>query len=183
MKKLVLLVALVACSLGANAQIWVGGELGLGFSNATGDAKTVFNDNTETTFTIQPEVGYSLNEKWDVAVGLGFTSWTNLGGIKDASATEFDIKPYARYTFLNSGKIGLFVDGGVDFGIKSPKEGDSKTALWIGFRPGIKFAASNKITLVAHVGGLGYESVQDDHNKFGLSLNGNSLSFGMYWTF
>ncbi|MCQ2113441.1 MAG: PorT family protein [Bacteroidaceae bacterium] len=183
MKKLVLLVALVACTLGANAQIWVGGALGLGFSNTTGDAKTELNDNTQTTFTIQPEVGYSLNEKWDVAIGLGFTSTTNGGCLKDNNYTEFDIKPYARYTFLTTGKVGLFVDGGVDFGILSPKEGDSKTAFWAGFRPGIKFAASEKITLVAHVGGLGYESVQDDHNGFGLSLNGNSLSFGMYWTF
>ncbi|MBQ0085428.1 MAG: outer membrane beta-barrel protein [Prevotella sp.] len=183
MKKLVLLVALVACSLGASAQIWVGGELGLGFKNPTGDAKTELNDNTQTEFRIQPEIGYSLNEKWDIAIGLGFTSMTNEGNEKDNNYTKFNVNPYARYTFFNTGKVGFFVDGGVDFGILSPKEGDSTNEFSVALRPGIKFAASEKITLVAHLGGLGYKTVQDRYNEFGFNVDGRALSFGMYWTF
>lgn len=183
MKKLFLAAAFVACSLGANAQMWMGGSFGLDFKNNQGDAKTALNDETQTTFKIQPEFGYTLDEKWDLAIGLGFSSLTNSGGVKDANLTTFTVNPYARYTFATSGKLGFFVDGGVEIGVASPKEGDSKTAFFVGLRPGVKFAASDKITLVAHVGSFGYMSVQDQYNEFGLDVDNNGLSFGMYWAF
>ena len=177
MKKLLLAAAFVACSLGANAQVWVGGSFGLDFMKPDGA------DKTQTTFTIKPEVGYSLDEKWDLAVGVGFTSLSNVGGVKDAgNCTEFGINPYARYTFANLGKVGFFADGGLDFGVVSPKHGDSHSSFWIGVRPGVKFAASDKITFVAHLGQFGYKSVEDSYTDFGLSIT-NGLAFGLYYSF
>lgn len=177
MKKLFLAAAFVACSLGANAQMWMGGSLGLDFMKPDGA------DKTQTTFTIKPEVGYSLNEKWDLALGIGFTSLSNVNGVEDnGNCTEFGINPYARYTFASFGKVGFFADGGVDLGILTPKGGDSNTSFWIGIRPGVKYAASDKITFVAHLGQFGYKSVQDTYTDFGLNLT-NSLSFGLYYSF
>ncbi len=159
MKKIVLAIALAVCTLGANAQVWMGGSLGL---NVT---KNKVIDDTNTTFTIAPEVGYSLNDNWDVALGLGYST--------DSKA--FSIKPYARYTFAQLGSVGFFVDGGIDYTTKIDE-------FWIGLRPGIKFAASDKITLVAHLGSFGYVT-NDAASNFGLNINNSALSFGMYWAF
>ncbi len=176
MKKLILAAAFVACALGANAQTWVGGSLGLDFYKLDGA------DDTQTTFSIKPEVGYTLNEKWDLAIGLGFSSVSNLNCVKDANATEFGVNPYARYTFANFDKVGFFVDGGVDLGIFKPKNGDSQTSFFVGLRPGVKYAASDKITFVAHLGSFGYKSVQDTYTDFGLNLT-NNIAFGLYYSF
>lgn len=175
-KKLLLVVAFVACSLGANAQIWMGGSLGMGF-RAFEDA------DTETTFSLKPEIGYTLNKKWDLAIGIGFANYSNELGHKDANHSELYVAPYARYTFARTGKLGFFVDGGFDVGIYKPKHGDSTSVFWIGLRPGLKFAASDKITFVAHLGSLGFRSVQDSYSEFGLNVDNTNLSFGMYWSF
>lgn len=183
MKKLFVIAAMAICSLGASAQVWLGGSLGLNFTQANGDAKVSgVNDETQTEFTIMPEVGYTLDEKWDVAIGLGFASVSNVGGVKDAgNETQFAVNPYARYTFANVEKLGFFVDLGVQFESISPKKGDSTSAFWGGVKPGVKYAATDKITLVAHFGDLGYFTQKDKVNKFGLNLT-NGLSFGMYWS-
>lgn len=177
LKKLFLAAAFVACSLGANAQVWMGGSLGLDFFKFDGA------DKTQTTFSIKPEIGYTLDEKWDLAIGLGFSSISNYECEDGFNFTEFVVAPYARYTFAKTGKVGFFVDGGVDLGINKPKGGDSNTSLWVGLRPGVKFAASDKITLVAHLGSFGYKSMQDTYSDFGLNVDNNALSLGMYWSF
>ena len=106
MKKIILSALVAVCAMTANAQAWFGGSVG--FSMTDGDN---YNE-TQTDFGIKPEIGYTLNENWDVAVGLGFGSITNQGGVKDNNATEFTIAPYARYTFAKSGIASFFVDGG-----------------------------------------------------------------------
>ena len=69
MKKIILSALVAVCAMTANAQAWFGGSVG--FDMADGDAYA----ETETNFGIKPEIGYTLNENWDVAVGLGFTSF------------------------------------------------------------------------------------------------------------
>ena len=68
-------------------------------------------------------------------------------------------------------------------GFMKPKDVDSKTSVWVGLRPGIKFAASDKITLVAHLGSLGYKNVKDTYSQYGLNIDNNGLSLGLYWSF
>ena len=65
MKKVFLAAVLAVSSLAASAQIWVGGSLGLGISEPEEGEST-------TAIAIAPEVGYTLNEKWDVAVAVNF---------------------------------------------------------------------------------------------------------------
>ena len=169
MKKIILtaLVAIVAVT--ANAQVWVGGELGFNHT----DYK--HSDPDITSFVIAPEVGYSLSDKWDIAIALG----DRYQKMKDHDATnDIYVNPYARFTFFKTGKVGFFVDGG--FSILT---GDSPTEFGVGIRPGIKFAASDKVTLVASFGGLGYKNVEDNNSEFGFNVNGNKLMFGCYYSF
>ena len=175
MKKIIISAVVAFAAMTANAQLWVGG--GLGFNQRNYD--TLQPD--ETSFYIAPEIGYTLNDKWDLAIGIGdvYTK-TDPGD----SSNNFIVNPYARYTFFKTGKVGFFVDG--SFAIQA---GDDPTEWSVGLRPGVKFAASDKVTFVASFGFLGYSKVEDAYDEFGFEFNGNGpgplggLMFGCYYSF
>ncbi len=184
MKKFILTAIVAIAAMTANAQVWVGGQFGYQFSkldnDVTGDVKV-------NQFAILPEVGYSLNDKWDIALQIGDEYQSvKVGNGKAESMNAFVVAPYARYTFYKTGKVGFFLDGG--FSIKTgdfSEEGidfEDETMWGIGIRPGVKFAASDKVTFVASFGGLGYKSV-GDFSQLGFNVNGNALQFGCYYSF
>ena len=67
MKKIILTALVAVASLSANAQVWLGGSLGF---NYTKQSIKGGSDASMTTFSIAPEIGYSLNDKWDLALAL-----------------------------------------------------------------------------------------------------------------
>lgn len=171
MKKIILTAVVALAAMTANAQVWVGG--GLGFSHTDYD-DAAFEPN-ETSFYIVPEIGYSLNDKWDLAIAIG-DKYTKVE--KADAVNDFYVNPYARYTFYKTGKVGFFVDGGFEV-----QAGDSPTEWGIGLRPGVKFAASDKVTFVATFGNLGYRNVEDNYSQFGFDFDGRGLTFGCYYSF
>ena len=66
MKKIVMMAVMAVAALTANAQTWVGGEVGFTSSHVNGVG-------TSKEFSIKPEVGFGLNEKFDVAIALGYS--------------------------------------------------------------------------------------------------------------
>ena len=179
MKKILLAAVVAFSSLAANAQIWVGGSLGAEFSK-----KDVDGAKTESTFTISPEVGYTLSDKWDIAVAINTTLEDN--GYENL--TTFSVEPYARFTFAQMDNVSFFVDGGFAFGTKDVMNDitgkkDDQTSFKVGVRPGVKFAVNEKLGLVAKLGWLGYETVKDSHDAYGLNVSGAALSFGAYYCF
>ncbi len=92
MKKILLAAFVAVASLSANAQIWVGGELGLNTSKTSFDGETLEKRNT---VTIAPEVGYKYSDKVDFAVALGYTHEDEKNG---GSKNVVGIHPYVRYT-------------------------------------------------------------------------------------
>lgn len=180
MKKLFSLIAVAFVAMSVNAQVYVGGSLGI---NAWSSQKNA-GDRSETTFTILPEVGYNLNDEWAVGTVIGYVSdkWTGVNGISESA---FTFNPYARYTYLKAGKVSLFVDGGVDFTTASKADWNE---LAIGLKPGLAVSLSDNISFVSHLGFIGYDVLNpdgDDNNtsKFGLDLSGNNLTFGLYFNF
>lgn len=166
--------------MSVNAQVYVGGSLGI---NAWSSQKNA-GDRSETTFTILPEVGYNLNDEWAVGTVIGYVSdkWVGVNGISESA---FTFNPYARYTYLKAGKVSLFVDGGVDFTTASKADWNE---LAIGLKPGLAVSLSDNISFVSHLGFIGYDVLNpdgDDNNisKFGLNLDGNNLTFGLYFNF
>ena len=182
MKKILLAAVVAFSSLAANAQIWVGGSLGANFNTPDYDGAE-----TAKTFVISPEVGYSLSDKWDIAVAIN----TSLFSCDGVSTTSFTIEPYARYTFAQMDNVSFFVDGGFGFGTTNHGEEngvivemeDNVTAFNVGVRPGVKFAVNDNFSLVAKLGWLGYTNVKDNYSEFGFNVNGAALSLGAYWTF
>lgn len=179
MKKILFTLAVSLLTLGANAQVYVGGSVGVGSTKIAGG-------NSETTYKLLPEVGYSFNRNWAVGtvVGLGKGTPTMLDA-NVANATEyFTVQPYARYTFVHSKLINVFIDGGVGF----TDYKDAGTAWSIGLKPGVAVNLSKSLSFVTHVGFLGYNSFDPDgstssSSAWGLNLDGNNLTFGLYYNF
>ncbi|MDD7247203.1 MAG: outer membrane beta-barrel protein [Prevotellaceae bacterium] len=175
MKKIIMMAVMAVAAVSANAQSWVGGSLG--FSNSKVDGA----ESSVTQFEIKPEVGYSLNENWDVALGVGY-SFNN----ESVNTNAFEINPYVRYKFVKAGNFYAFCDGGLTY-MTTHKQGAEKNmnVFGVGFNPGIGYDLTEKVFLVAHIGDLSYaHGWQGDFktNAFNLSLTSN-ISFGAYVKF
>ena len=202
MKKIMMTLAAVCVAATMNAQVYVGGTLGLGFENKLTDKDG--KDATGMIFQIKPELGYNLDEKSSVGIVLGFgvTNNTNeminqndtfgkilAGGHKtDKSAIQFTVAPYYRYKFVQFDKVDLFIDAQVGF-VYTKYDEWNNTTFNIGVRPGVAYNASDKVSFVAKLGqGLFFESSKskdsDAKSKFGLNANTLApLEIGMYYNF
>jgi len=180
MKKFLLLIAAVMVSVSAFAENWY-----------AGGSFSLWRDGTEneTTFTLVPEVGYNLNDRWAIGTGIGYEYLYSDG--LHTNAFVFD--PYARFTFFKAGPVNFFVDGGFGLALGKSKfkdfSGDTLAVFSVGFKPGIAVNLSEKVALVAHFGFLGYQGTNDAGNTAGYTecggfrFSGNDLSFGFYYNF
>jgi len=177
MKKFLLTLVVATLSLTASAQVYVGGEVGF-WRN--------YNSN-QTTFSLAPEVGYTLSEDWAIGLSLDYDYLYNAGSKKNS----FTVAPYARYTFAKFGPCNLFLDGGLGFATYKYKgASNSNTGWYVGIKPGVAVNLTEKLSFVAHVGFLGYRDSDDDHpyrafgsDGFGFNVDGNNLTFGLYYNF
>lgn len=175
MKKLLLTVVAAVLAVAASAQVYVGGEAGL-WRNY---------DANHTSFTLQPEVGYHLGEKWAIGTTVGFAH-AYVDGVKLNGAI---IAPYARYSYAKLGPVDLFIDGGFGFCTYKWKGADNSSNGWqVGLSPGLAVNLTEKLSFIAHVGFLGCRDSDDEtnlfgENGFGFKLSGNDLRFGMVYNF
>ena len=190
-KKIIALVALLACvTMGASAQVYVGGSLGFTSSKIDQGGQ----DQDGSSYKIIPEIGYQLDD--DLSVGLqigyahGYASFgsLNVTGVKalmntvvstyadinedDMKLNSFTIAPYLRYNVLKFDRVKFFIEGGVGYtNIKSddtPNANGRKTGneskldlLEIAIRPGVSFDLSSNISLMAKIGSLGYMEAKE----------------------
>ena len=207
MKKIVMMAVMAVAALSANAQVWIGGEVGFNTTTNTIKVNGASTDKTTNNFILAPEVGYNLNEKWAVAMKLGFIHADDNSDVKglisnvlpfeigSIATNAFAINPYVRYTFVKAGNFSFFADGGIGYAnIHVNGMSDyfkNINQLKVGINPGVTYAISPKVSLVAHLGDLSYQStwskaknydVKVSQNKFNIGL-WNSISFGAYYNF
>ena len=168
MKRFLLMLVVAFTAMAASAQIYVGGELGFWHD---GDKEV-----GETTFTLAPSVGYELNENWAVGGNLMLSFQKDVKNV-------FGIEPYARWSYFKNGMVRLFLDMGMGIAVTDPEEGDSDTGWNIGVKPGIALHLTDHFSILAKAGFLGYADEYGYQNGFGLSVNGESLTFGIEYTF
>lgn len=206
-KNAVVAVALLMAVVSIKAQIFVGGALGFSstkMSSTTGSTTTELGKISSYNFS--PEVGYYLSE--NLAIGLGFgvgntktttPITTTSNSVNDQ--TNWNIRPFARYTLLKTGGFGFFGEGALSFGGSSSEttngstttDGPSTTTISIGLFPGITYDLSDKVALIAKVGALSYatnkskittgtgagaSTTETSTPNFTLALNLNTISFG-----
>lgn len=174
MKKFFVIMAMAVMAVSANAQVFVGGGVGLAsISHDGGD--------DVTAFKLLPEVGYNFNQDWAAGVKFGWMG-SNKGGEK-----SFSINPYARYTFVHTDLVNVFIDGGVGFEHEYGKGRDNDN-IEVGFRPGVALNLSKNLSFVSHFGFLGWRQEKNNNlktkvNAWGVNLDGNQLEFGLYLNF
>ena len=150
MKKLFLTLALAfAGILAANAQVWVGGGLGASIQK------------NHTSLSIAPEVGYAINDQWQIALGAGYgfnqTKVDVLGETITTNTNTLALQPYVRYVATTVGKFSLFFDLCGDFGLL-----DDAREYAVTVQPGIAWMATDHWTAAFRFGKVGY-----DHNFYG----------------
>lgn len=156
MKKLFLTVALAAATLiGANAQLFVGGNLGLNFSTEDGDG-TIVETEKSFGFNIAPKVGYSLNEKFSVGgiVSFGYNKNTDelvMGGDAETSITSWGVMPFARYNFLTFGKVNFGAEAQLGFGGQSIKDAYSTLNIGLNVKPVVAWNISDNFALETYL--------------------------------
>ena len=194
-----ILAALVAvASLSANAQVWVGGEVGFSAGKTTNNGTKL---GAGADFNLIPEIGYTLNDKFDIAVAIGIAHNNGNGKayagsegydaygmvLDDVNRNAFTLNPYVRYKFANAGDFTFFVDGGFSYTMIHYSGNDDNANQWgLGFKPGIAYNISDKVSLVAHIGRLDYNFFKQGdikNNEFNMGVTGNNLTFGAYVSF
>ena len=162
MKKVLLVLVLALMAFTAKAQVYVGGGLAAYFSN-------------NIAVGIFPEVGYDLNDNMAVGMALGF----QFGG---GTVIAFD--PYFRYYFAQLGPARFFADGNFNFNVRpgytDPDDGfkyPTTTSWGIGIRPGVAIDLNSHLTLISHLGRLGYYG-----GTFSLGVN-TGYSIGLLYSF
>lgn len=169
----------VVITLGASAQIYVGGEVGF-WRNWTNGAN-------ETSAAVLPEAGYCLDKTWAIGSQIGWM-YTYKSGVK---TNTFIVTPYVRWTYVKFDAVSLFVDGGFGFGTYKMSgngvDDDSHNAWNVGVKPGVAVNLTEKLSFVAHVGFFGYSDADDyspfGETGFGFDVNGSNLGFGLYYNF
>ena len=178
MKKILLTFVAAFVAVSVSAQLYVGGSLGLA-STKIGDS------DAKTTYKILPEVGYNLNESLAFGAVLGWGKG-NPVSIENTAGMDsyFTVNPYVRYTFMNYRFVNVFVDGGV--GYTHYNDADA-SLVNIGLAPGVSINLNEHLSFETHVGFLGWKHVEPKTGKgsdaFGLAVDGNNITFGLYYNF
>lgn len=181
MKKIMMTLVIALSAITANAQWYLGGSVGVAsVKNGSADAETVYK--------FVPEIGYTINNEWAIGVALGYQKGAcdllNGSFGQDTNTELLQISPYARYSVVRNKFVNVFIDGGV--GLGSYK--DLGTEFQIGLKPGVAVNLNDKLSFVAHIGFVGFDSFSpkgngDSSNVVGVDLDGNNLLFGLYYNF
>lgn len=181
MKKIIAAVGVAMCSLTANAQFWVGGNVGFSrFENSSElETESESAESKPVRLYFGPKIGYSFNDKWAVALSLSYSHGTNENKasssdyISKSNQHYFDITPFVRYSFAKSGIVSFHVDGGMTFGYSKSKweskynsdmdyerrnpYSDRETNMFnVGLRPGMQIDLSDHVALELNLGFFGY---------------------------
>ena len=179
MKKLVLTFAVIFATItAANAQLFIGGNLGLGVSSlgkseTTGGATTVTVDPINTlSFNIVPRIGYNLNDKMaiglDLYFGMNNTKYPDGYYLNETdhkvSATSFGADLFFRYYAIEVGQFSVFAEANAGLmmgnGSEEYKTGNTTTTIdapkttdiFVGIIPGISYKVNEKLQFDAYLG-------------------------------
>lgn len=227
MKKViaVAVAALMGISAFAQVGITVGGSFGFTYSSIRKDGN---NKRDGMSFKIVPEVGYQVLDKLTVGASLGYIhGYAALGSFnmndfrslanlavgtasdlllnKDSGQTmnALTFAPFARYTFLQTKWVDLFVEGGPSYNLVFVKKrtgyDENDKPIWdknkahiveFAVRPGIALNLGDQFKISAKLGSLGWQAaiLKDDGstitlNRVGLDVDSFNILLGLSYAF
>lgn len=184
MKKSLLVLALAFVCVLANAQFYVGGSLGANFASVKDDDGNKLG--TISSFSIAPEVGYSITDKIDLGLAFGFgTMGAKPDGGDKSSTSAWEVAPYMRYSFVEFGKFKVLGKAklyaqGVGKAEYLAATGEY-TEFGLNIAPMLTYDISDKFVLFTDLNFLGfgfsYNKVKDDNSttSFGLNIDANNV--------
>lgn len=173
MKKLLFVLLLFSACVSAQAQLQLGGSLGLDVTNVGVDGG---GSTTQTTLAITPEVGYRFNDTWTVGAQVGF----GVVALKGESLTKFNIMPYARATFARVNIVDFFGEAALGYGHQST-DGFGVSGALVALRPGMAINFSRKFAVIARTDLFRFE-YWDGTRGTSFSLN-KGFDLGVQFTF
>ena len=208
---MLLAVALVAPVFAAEKNMWVGGSLG--YSNVSAKAAPDTGDADGSEFTIAPEFGYSINEKWDIGLDISYTKTKNrilttddinklIPAVNESSDSDtIGIAPFARYHIAKVAGIDVMLKGSLFYNTSTINnlwsEDVKVNSYGIAIAPVVSYSINDTWSIGATLNflELGFaqysssdlkNSAGDEYScsKFGFNLNDGSLiSIGFSYHF
>lgn len=206
---LLLAVVLAAPVFAAEKNMWVGGSFGYGSDNFTIERYDGDRTTSSTSWSIEPEFGLSLAEKWDIGLDLSYASKNGveeLFGFNLArmmcpvDTTEFGIAPFARYHLATIAGVDVMLKGSIFYVSGEAKDiygyGDKAdyTAYGVSIAPIISYSINEtwSINATLDFAELSYihgefddgSDFKPESDQFGFDLNNGSLiSIGFSYHF
>ncbi len=189
MKKVIVLIAAVVMAASVNAQWYVstgnfGGNLslvdliGLGEGEITPGALMftgIKSVDGETAWGLAPEIGYNLNDKWSVGLGLGYAHFAE-------KENAYGFNAYARWFGYRNGNFSLYLQADFKYSAMSGDNAPDLNAYSVGVIPGAAYSFNDHFSMNASLGNLGYSKIKDQDGVFSLNIN-NGLNFGLTYSF
>lgn len=216
-KKIIALFALLASiTLSASAQVYVGGSLGFTSSKLSSNGHDQDGSSFKLLPEIGYQLDQDISIGLQIGYSHGYAAFGSLTvtDIKAAMNTSistmmdineddyklnsFTFAPYVRYTFARYGKVNLFFEGSVGYTnvkaddtpkVQNAGGGEQKIdVVEIALRPGVSFQLSDKVSLLAKLGSVGFMQAKEKESdmkitRFGLDMDSYNILFGMNFHF
>ena len=144
---------------------------------AGGNISVQYNsDNKDTTIELSPEIGFRINNKFDLGLNplFGYRSYYE--------EITFGIGVFARYSFFEINRFSILGR----FGLEYLNMDNEINAFGIYIEPVFQYRLLDKFSLYASIGSIYYSHIWSDgrrsSNNFGLNLSSN-ISLGFYILF
>ena len=185
-------VALVVPAVAEN--MWIGGSLGFGTSNPKDGDST-------SNYYIEPEFGYSVDEKLDIGIDLEY-KYDEEGAVFDdginppvnyvEKTTTFGIAPFVRYKMFSIGSFDFLAKGSIFYENSKIDKADLKyTTYGIAVVPVVTYSINETWSIGATLdfARIAFENEKCDDNdyentSFGFDANdGELFSIGFSYHF
>ena len=181
MKKLLFSLFMICCMATVQAQIYVGGSLGLSCVNV----KVAGESNTAQMYSITPEIGYQINPYFAIGAQVG-ASYINLANdaIDDDDMHVFSASPYLRTTFARMNSVSFFADTAVNYTHTETGMHVKSDAWGVALCPGLMVDVKDNFHIVARTALFQYNQTGKavKVKTTGFSLN-TDASLGVLFTF
>ncbi len=177
MKKTIITAMLALAAVAANAQVFVGGTMGVATQKKS-------NIDRYTTFTFAPTVGYNFNEK--VSAGIEFAYTYGDQGL--VSTNEILLGPYVRYNFFEPESVeGLkvFAEAGLYYNylnVDIDGESGDGNGVQIALRPGVSYMLGANWQVLAKMDLFSFTHMSGSSST-GFGVNPTNVSFGVAYNF